>query len=71
MSSGTHLNEQKKRRKKEEEGIKEELVLSYKVPDSIVIGGPSNSTIRNGGTSRRGYAPEKGLWLKEGAVKAD
>ena len=48
------------------EAVKEELVLSDEVPDSIVIGGPSNSLIRNGGTSRRGYAPEKRIVVKGG-----
>ena len=36
------------------EVIKEELVLSDEVPDCIVIGGPSNSIIRNGGASQHG-----------------
>ena len=48
------------------EEIKEELVLSDEVPDCIVIGGPSNSIIRNRGTSRRGYAPEKRITVVEG-----
>ena len=48
------------------EAIKEELVLTDEVPDSIVIGGPSNSIIRNGGTSRRGYAPEKRIVVRGG-----
>ena len=49
--------------------VKDELVLSDDVPDIIVIGGPSNSLIRNGGTSRRGYAPEKRIGMTtEGKV---
>ena len=31
-----------------------------------MIGGPSNSIIRNGGTSRRGYAPEKRIVVRGG-----
>ena len=30
------------------------------------MGGPSNSIIRNGGASQRGYAPEKRITLVEG-----
>ena len=50
------------------EAIKEELVLIDEVSDSIVIGGPSNSIIRNGGTSRRVYAPEKRIVVRGGGA---
>ena len=46
------------------EVIKEELVLSDKEPDCIVIGGPSNSIIRNGGASPLGYTPEKRITVQ-------
>ena len=35
------------------------------VPDSIVVGGPTNSLIRHGPSNRRGFGPEKRLVLKE------
>ena len=49
------------------EKIRGELINSEVVPDSFVVGGPTNSLIRHGPSNRRGFGPEKRLVLKEEA----
>ena len=46
------------------EEIKEKLMEDDFVPDKVVIGGPSNSTMRHGPESHRGFGPET-VWKME------
>ena len=36
-----------------------DILKSEVLPDSIVVGGPTNSLIRHGPSNRRGFGPEK------------
>ena len=47
------------------EKLKERVMEDEFVPDKVVIGGPSNSTIRHGPQSHRGFGAET-VWRMEG-----
>ena len=47
------------------EKLKERVMEDEFVPDKVVIGGPSNSTMRHGPESHRGFGPET-VWRMEG-----
>ena len=48
------------------EGLKERVMEDEFVPDKVVIGGPSNSTMRHGPESHRGFGPETVWKMEEG-----
>ena len=47
------------------EQLKERVMEDEFVPEKVVIGGPSNSTMRHGLENHRGFGPET-VWRMEG-----